>query len=166
MALKAKVKGRAELMRRLSELAPNAEKYAADAKLQVVKEAANLISAQAPHDSGEYMYNIKGERQADNPNHAPIVGRMSKDPNATAVYAPFIWRFLEFGTKAHNIKAKSGGFLRFTGRDGGTISARSVSHPGTMAQPHIFPVWNDFKPKAKKKINAAINRAVREVQGK
>lgn len=150
MAFKAKMMGREALMRRLNELAPNADRYAAEAKLEVVKEAANLISADAPYDTGDYMTEIKGERQADNPNHAPVVGRKSKDPDATAVYAPFIWRFLEFGTKAHNNK----------GRFAGTM------HPGTPAQPHVFPTWNNFKPQAKRRINAAINRAVREVTGK
>lgn len=150
MALKAKVSGRQALMRRLNELAPNAEKYAAEAKLEVVKEAANLISADAPYDTGDYMAEIKGERQADNPNHAPVVGTKSKDPDATAVYAPWIWRFLEFGTKSHINKG------RFVG----------TTHPGTPAQPHVFPTWNAFKPTAKKRINAAINRAVREVTGR
>lgn len=147
MAMKARVAGRAVLMRRLSELAPNAERYAAAAKLDVVREAANLISADAPFDTGEYMENIKGERQADNPHLAPIVGVTSKDPDAAAVYAPWIWRFLEFGTRPH----KQGG--RFAG----------TMHPGTAARPHIFPNWRAFKPTAKKRINAAINRAVREV---
>jgi len=150
MALKAKVMGRQALMRRLNELAPNAEKYAAEAKLEVVKEAANLISADAPHDTGEYMTEIKGERQADNPHLAPLIGRTSKDPDATAVYAPWIWRFLEFGTKAHINKGKFAG----------------TTHPGTPAQPHIFPTWNSFKPAAKKRVSAAINRAVREAMRK
>lgn len=150
MALKAKVTGRAALMRRLNQLAPNAEKYAAEAKLDVVKEAAVMISADAPYDSGDYMAEIKGERQADNPNHAPVVGVKSKDPDAAAIYAPWIWRFLEFGTKAR--------------LNGGQF--KGTQHPGTPAQPHIFPTWRAFKPTAKKRINAAINRAVREVMRK
>ena len=150
MALSAKIQGRAALMRRLNELAPNAEKYAAEAKLEIVKEAADKISADAPHDTGDYMSNIKGERQADNPHLAPVTGRTSKDPDACAVYAPFIWRFLEFGTQPHENKG------RFAG----------TQHPGTAAQPHIFDNWREFKPTAKKRINAAINRAVKEARGK
>lgn len=150
MALKAKMLGRQALMRRLNELAPSAEKYAAEAKLEIVKEAANIISADAPHDTGEYMSSIKGERQADNPHLAPVVGRTSRDPDATAVYAPYQWRWLEFGTQPHENK----------GRYAGTM------HPGTQAQPHIFDNWRELKPKAKKRINAAINRAVKEAQGK
>lgn len=150
MAFKAQVMGRESLMRRLNELVPNAEEYLAEAKLEAVKEAANLISAAAPHDTGDYMSEIRGERQADNPNHAPVVGAKSKDKNAAAVYAPFIWRFLEFGTKAHINKG------RFAG----------TQHPGTPAKPHVFTTWREFKPAAKKKLSAALNRAVREVQGK
>lgn len=149
MAFKARV-SREKLMRRLNELVPNAEIYAAEAKLEVVKEAANMISAAAPYDTGDYMSEIKGERQADNPNHAPIVGTQSKDPNATAVYAPFIWRFLEFGTKAHINKG------RFAGTE----------HPGTAAQPHVFPTWRGYRKAAMKKVRDAINRAVREAQGR
>lgn len=159
MAMKAKLMGREALMRRLNELAPMAEEYAAEAKLEVVKEAANLISAAAPFDTGDYMSEIKGERQADNPNHAPVVGQKSKDPDATAVYAPFIWRFLEFGTKPHSL-------TRNARRDAGRRQTHGGQHPGTMAQPHVFPTWNEFKPRAKRTINAAINRAVREVQGR
>lgn len=149
MALKAKV-SREKLMRRLNELVPNAEVYAAEAKLEAVKEAANMISAAAPHDSGEYMTKIKGERQADNPGHAPVAGTQSKDPNATAVYAPYIWRFLEFGTKAHINKGQFAG----------------TEHPGTAAQPHVFPVWREYRKTAMKKVRDAINRAVRESQGR
>lgn len=166
MAIKAKVKGRQALMRRLNELAPNAEKYAAEAKLEVVKEAANLISADAPYDTGDYMSEIKGERQADNPNHAPVVGAKSKDPDATAVYAPFIWRFLEFGTKA-GVRAERVGARATDVKQHKELGRKSYrTHPGTPAQPHVFPTWNAFKPAAKKRINAAINRAVREVIGK
>lgn len=163
MALKAKMMGRAALMRRLNELAPMAEEYAAEAKLEVVKEAANLISAAAPFDTGDYMSKIKGERQADNPNHAPVVGQKSKDPDATAVYAPFIWRFLEFGTKA-----SAGESPRPDRRykSGKIMTAGKRAHAATPAIPHVFPTWNEFKPRAKRTINAAINRAVREVRGR
>ncbi len=163
MALRAKMMGREALMRRLNELAPSAEKYAADAKLEVVKEAAIRISAAAPHDTGDYMNSIKGERQADNPNHAPVVGRQSKDPHATAVYAPFIWRFLEFGTKASPGQAPHRD-RRY--KDRVVMTQGKRSHAATPAIPHVFPVWRDFKPKARRMVNAAINRAVKEVQGR
>jgi len=163
MAFKAKVMGRQALMRRLNQLAPNAEKYAAEAKLEVVKEAANLISADAPYRTGNYMQEIKGERQADNPNHAPMVGAKSKDPDATAVYAPYIWRFLEFGTKSRMAEAPR---QNRNYRRTAVLTKEKHAHPGTPAQPHVFPTWRAFKPTAKKRINAAINRAVREVTGK
>lgn len=163
MAMKARMQGREALMRRLNDLVPNAEKYAADEKLEVAKEAAVMISAAAPYDTGTYMENIKGERQADNPNHAPFSGAKSKDPHATAVYAPWIWRFLEFGTKSRVAQPSR----RNTRWRSITVMTKATNgHPGTTAQPHVFPTWNEFKPRAKKRINAAINRAVREVMGK
>lgn len=166
MVLKAKMVGRQALMRRLNELAPNAVKYAAEAKIEVVKEAANLISADAPFDTGDYMSEIKGERQADNPHLAPVVGQTSKDPDATAVYAPWIWRFLEFGTKAGE-RGKRVGARATDIKQHKELGRKSYrTHPGNPAQPHVFPTWNAFKPAAKKRINAAINRAVREVMGK
>jgi hypothetical protein len=39
-------------------------------------------------------------------------------------------------------------------------------HPGTKAQPHIFPTYRAMKPKIKKMIVAAVNKAVREAMGK
>lgn len=164
MAFKAKMMGREALTRRLNELVPNAEEYAAAAKLEVAKEAANLISAAAPYRSGNYMENIKGERQADNPNHAPVVGQQSKDPHATAVYAPFIWRFLEFGTKARIAEAARPD-RRYRRQTKVVMVAAKNAHPGTPAIPHVFPTWNQFRATAKRRVNAAINRSVREVMG-
>lgn len=161
--LKARVEGREALMRRLYDLVPQAEEYAAEAKLEVVKEAANLISAAAPHRTGNYMENIQGERQDANPDIAPIVGSKSKDPDATAVYAPFIWRFLEFGTKASFAEAPRAD-KRYKDKSRMTVGKRA--HAATPAIPHVFPEWNRYRPTAKKIVNAAINRAVKEVQGK
>lgn len=39
-------------------------------------------------------------------------------------------------------------------------------HPGTRAQPHIFPIWRSLRAKAKKKINDAVWRGVREAMKK
>lgn len=42
--------------------------------------------------------------------------------------------WIEFGTRAHNIAAKKGGFLSFMG-----IFAKEVAHPGTRPFPHMRP---------------------------
>lgn len=150
MAFKTKVLGRDALSRKLNSLVPAAEAATAKAKIEVAQEAARLIEAKAPRKSGDYRRSIKGERQADNPTKQPIGGVQSKDPDATAVYAEYIWRFLEFGTKPHLNKGQFAG----------------TQHPGTTAQPHVFPTWRAFRPKALRKVRNALNKAVREAMGK
>jgi HK97 gp10 family phage protein len=165
VAFKAKIAGREELMRRLERITPGVTEAAAEAKLEAVKEAANLISADAPHKTGEYMESIQGDFQKNRPGITPVGGRKSKDPDAVGVYAPWYWRFLEFGTAPHKIKAKSKPALVF--RDGGPIIvAEEVMHPGSRAQPHVFPTWKEYKPKAKRKIAKAVNDAVKRSLGK
>jgi len=164
MAIRAKVLGRDALMRNLEKITPGVTKAAAEAKLEAAKEAANLISAAAPFKTGEYMESIQGGRQADNPN-AHYIGRRSKDPDATGIYASFIWRFLEWGTAPHLIKGR-GKNLVFKGEDGRIVSVPSVDHPGARAHPHIYPTWKEFRPKAKKMVNQAVNNAVKASLGK
>jgi hypothetical protein len=169
MALKAKIAGREELMRRLERITPGVTEAAAEAKLEVAKEAANLISAEAPHKTGDYMYAIRGGYQRDNPGIELFGGRQSKDPDAVGVYAPFIWRFLEFGTAPHNVAkgggTKSGIESARTGR-ATKLGRKPILHPGSRAFPHVFPVWNGYKKTAKAKISKAINDAVKRSLGK
>ncbi|NTG48972.1 HK97 gp10 family phage protein [Agrobacterium rhizogenes] len=163
---KAKVLGRAELTARLAALVPEAEKQAEKAKLEVAQEAAMLISARAPADTGEYRNEIVGGYQRDHHAKSTLSMQKSKDPDATGVFGPFIWRFLEFGSRAHMIKAKPGEKLAFKTAEGESVFTRGVRHPGTPAQPHIFPTWRAYKPKAKRKIANAINKAVRAARKK
>lgn len=158
---KTKITGRAALTRRLREVAPNAEKYAADAKYDVAQEAAELIENAAPlGDTGDYRASIQGDWQRNRPNAPTIGGERSKDPDATGIYANYIWRFLEFGTAPHNT-AKGGG--NALGRATFTVGGGN-RHPGTRAQPHLFSTWRAFRPKAMRRVRDAINRAVREAQ--
>jgi hypothetical protein len=161
MVMRAKVLGREKLMARLDQLAPNAEKYATVAKLEVAKEAASLIAAAAPKVTGEYASEIEGDYVKNRP-HQELVGTSeSKDPTATAVFAPFYWRFLEWGTAPHN--TTKGGAMRA----GATADeALAELHPGIIARPHVFPIWRAYKKRALRKIRAAVNKGVREAMGK
>jgi hypothetical protein len=144
MALKTTIKGREALNRRLRAFVPEAEK------------AAELIENAAPlGETGDYRASIVGDYQANNPSIAPVGGKRSSDPDATGVYASFIWRFLEFGTKPHSL-ARNASRARGLRQDEGGM------HPGTPAQPHIFPTWRSYRPKALRKVRDAINRAIRE----
>ena len=159
MGINYKMQGRAELTRRLERLVPGVTENVAKAKLEVAQEAAAKIAQAAPKRTGKYAASIKGERQADNPNVKPVIGhRESKDPDATGVYAPFIWRWLEFGTKPH-VTTKGGG------SNAGKLRAAASGtglHPGSRKFPHIYPTWRSMKPKAKRKIANAINKYIRE----
>lgn len=154
MAFKAKLIGRAELTRRLRDIVPEAITAAEAAKLEVVQDAAIKIAARAPRSatagSGDYARSIQGGYQRDNPTKKSFSGQDSKDPDATGVYGDYIWRFLEFGTRGHTNKGQFAG----------------TWHPGTAAQPHILNTWRELKPKAKRKISLAINRAVKKAMGK
>jgi hypothetical protein len=164
MAITAELKGREALMRRLSQLAPNAEKYAADAKFQIAEDVAEKISEVAPTGATlEYRESIRGDFIKNNPNQKQVGITQSKDPNAAGIYAAWIWHFLEFGTAPHST-VKGGGTV--AGKKAAASSGGSGIHPGTPAQPHIFYVWRSYKATAKKKIQAAVNKAVREAMGK
>lgn len=144
MAMKAKVLGREALTRRLNELAPNVEKYAAAAKLEIAQDAAKQIAARAPRDTGDYAESIEGGLLSSRPRQQQIGIQATKDKDATGVFGKFTWRWLEFGTAPHAIG--------------------SGVHPGTAAQPHIFPTWRSLKKKARRKLLAAVNKAVREAR--
>lgn len=165
MAIKAKVLGREALTRNLERLTPGVTEAAAKAKLEVAQEAAKRIAAAAPKKSGRYAASIVGQRQADNPGILPVGGKQSKDPDACAVYADFIWRFLEFGTAPHNIAAgggtKTGKLAAITGQATKRAS-KPILHPGSRAFPHVFPTWKAYRKAAKSKISRAIGKAVKE----
>lgn len=151
MAIKAKIMGREALSRKLRQMAPEIEKAAEVALLEGAEDVAAQITSRAPVGATQqYMASIKAGYQRDNPDKKSLSGQPSKDPNATGVYADYIWRFLEFGTRPHINKGMYAG----------------SQHPGTVAQPHVFPTWRAARPKIKKKIRLAVNKAVRKAMGK
>lgn len=161
----AKVLGREALTKKLNQVAPLANKYAAEAKLQIATEAAERISDRAPISNsataGDYAASIQAAKISDRPNSKGLFGATaSKDPDATGVFAAWIWHFLEFGTRPHNVAKGGGTVLGKKQTDGAKM------HPGTRAQPHVFPTWRSMKAKAKKKIAEAVSRGVREAMKK
>jgi hypothetical protein len=161
MALKATVLGRAKLMEKLDQVAPNATKYVNDVKLQIAQEAAEKMRAAAPRGATlEYAESIEGDLVKNHPVQKQVGIQSSKDPDAAGIFASFIWRFLEFGTAPHN-----------TAKGGGTVKGKKAAvaghmHPGSKAHPHIFPVWRAMRAKAKQRIQAALRKGVREAMSK
>ena len=163
MALRAKItrQSRDAVMRRLNELVPAAEKAAATAQETTTKELAEAIKARAPRDSGDYVDSIKAVPLAGRNDKAPVGLEQTKDPNAWGIVARYIWRFIEFGTRPHTIKAKKKPRLSF--RVGGKlIRPERVSHPGMSPRPHIFPTYRAMKKRIRRRLASAINRAVKK----
>lgn len=160
MALKAKVLGREALTARLNKLAPNVEKYAAVAKLEIAHELANEIRTKAPKGGdGSYAESIRGDLLSNFP-HQELVGiKASKDPYATGIVAEFIWRFLEFGTAFHSL-------AKGARRKSGKLQNVGPWMPDMPQRPHIFPTWRAMKKKARRKLLASVNKGVREAMGK
>ncbi|WP_421579967.1 HK97-gp10 family putative phage morphogenesis protein [Shinella sp. M31] len=163
MALKATITGKDELFRRLTEVAPNVAKYATEAKRKAGDELAEAIRQRAPTGATlEYMESIEADEIANRPHQERVSKAAAKDPTAVGLFAEYIWRFLEFGTAPHNTAPGGGTVLgQATHREGG-----GMQHPGTRAQPHIFPTYRAMKPKIMKRIRAAVNKGVREAMSK
>lgn len=138
MKVKAKFIGREALYARLRQLVPNAEKELAQAQLEGAIELANRIKPRAPGPrTGQYQASIQGDRLANRPGKRAIgkgLKGATKDPNATGVFAEYIWRFLEWGT----VKM--------------------------AAKPHIFPTYRAYRKKLRRKMAGAVNKAVRKAK--
>lgn len=68
-------------------------------------------------------------------------GGMAGEVYNTSEYGPHV----EFGTRPHEIRPKKGKFLSWL-KDGKRIFAKKVRHPGTKAQPFLFPSWEEHRP--------------------
>lgn len=168
MALKAKFLGRDALTQKLRQIVPEAEIEYAKAIETGAKELAEAIRARAPRgEGGDYAASIEAGKVAGrNDGRKPIGINASKDPHAWGVFADWYWHFLEFGTKAHIIRPKLARRLSFTAADGERVTAAQVSHPGTTAQPHIFPTFRAMRKRIRARVARSINKAVRRVAGK
>lgn len=117
------VKGLEDLQKFLDELPAKVEKNIIRSALRA---GAKLIQQQAvanvPVKSGELRNSLKISTRAR-------VGRVTASVKTKLFYA----RFVEFGTHAHNIAAKTG-WLSFGG-----IFAKSVQHPGARPHPFLRP---------------------------
>lgn len=118
------VKGLAELQKFLDTLAPRIE---ANIMRGALRAGAKVIQAEAknnvPVKSGELKKSINFGTKLRK-------GRVTASIRTKLFYA----RFVEFGTAAHIIGGKNGGWLSF----GGTFT-RAVDHPGAKAHPFMRP---------------------------
>lgn len=162
MALKAKFVRRDALVSKIREIAPEVEKAYAEGIATGAKELAEAIKPRAPRELGDYARSIEAAPLSSRKKGKSPVGiSLTKDPNAWGIFADWYWRFIEFGTRAHVIKSRRGGFLRFTASDGTKVRTRRVSHPGSPRQPHIFPTYRAFRKRIRRRVASAINKALK-----
>ena len=117
------VKGLAELQKFLDQLPVKIEKNVMRGALRAgAKPVLEQAIARVPVQSGELKNSLKISTSARG-------GTVTAKVKTNVFYA----KFVEFGTKAHFITAKKGGWLSFGG-----IFAKSVWHPGIPKGPHAF----------------------------
>lgn len=163
MALRARItpQSRAAVLKRLREIVPEAEDAAAKAQETSAKELAEAIKARAPRYSGEYVNSIQAVKLAGrNDDRKPIGIQPTKDPNAWGIVALYIWRFIEFGTRPHSIRAKKRALLSFRVGER-LVRTGQVNHPGMAPRPHIFPTYRAMKKRIRRRIAGAINKAIK-----
>ena len=127
MADSVHVKGLDQLNKFLQELPVKVERNVLRGSLRagmaVVKPVAQANARKA---SGLYAAGLKISTRARG-------GRVTASLKATGPHA-WLGKWIEYGTRAHNIAAKTNGWLSFGG-----IFTKSVAHPGARPFPHMRP---------------------------
>lgn len=121
------IKGGAELQKFLDTLPVKVERNIMRSALRagakpIAEEARSLV----PIDSGELRDSIRVSTRS----RRGVVSASVKAGNKKAWY----WRFVEFGTAAHEIKPKNAKSLFIAG-----LFKKLVSHPGAKAKPFMRP---------------------------
>ncbi|EJL57965.1 phage protein, HK97 gp10 family [Rhizobium sp. CF122] len=138
MKTKAKFLSREKTMSLLNGIVPEAEKELAAAQMEGAQALAAKIKPRAPSETGSYRQSIQADKLSNRPGERAVgngLNNETKDPNATGVFADYIWRFLEFGTV------------------------------NMAKRPHIFPTYRQERPKIRRKMAAAVRKAVKRVKG-
>ncbi len=115
-------------------------------------EIVALMKASAPRRYGDLIDSIAWT-WGDAPDGALIVDEVRTGPRQGLQYTTLrltiyvgVWyaHFPEFGTAPH------------------AQPKRGTDHPGTSAQPYFFPSWRAKKAAFRRKIRAAVRRAIKE----
>lgn len=143
------VEGVAEALRRLNVAA-------ALRVIEAVEESAGAIAegaqSRAPMRRGRYRRSIR-----------PKFSRGGLE----AAVAPWgrggrvhpLAHIFEFGARAHVIRAKKKKALRFETSGGEEVLAAEVHHPGLPPRPHLFPAFEEERPRYVARLERALNQA-------
>nr|WP_320142407.1 HK97 gp10 family phage protein [uncultured Cohaesibacter sp.] len=138
---KTKWIGKERAFRKLKQLAPEVEKQLGPGLEKSADELVGLARRYAPKKSGDYARSIETDQIEED-----------KQTPAWGVFADFIWRFIEFGTRAGKRIEKKGPRI-------GTL----VRHPGAKAQPHLWPAYRVLQRRIKYRTSRTINKAIKTV---
>lgn len=149
-------------MRLADRYIPRLQDELATAQEEAAKELAAAIQARAPRHTGEYADSIVAAKLDGRNADLKQVGiNPTKDKNAWGIFALYIWRFLEFGTKASPARPsrRNFSFRRLF------VSTKAYrAHAATPAIPHIFPTYRAMRKTIRRKITQAINRATKQAR--
>lgn len=145
----ARIRGMASLRRKLGALAPAELKTVRREVRRALVNVEAGAKTRAPVDQGRLQNSIAHEVARDG---------LSGRAGTNVEYAPDV----EFGTAPHVILPKNKKALAF-GPKGAKTVVKRVNHPGTRAQPYLFPAFEEERPKFLRRLADALDDAHREV---
>lgn len=160
------VRGLSKLQRKLRALPERAKDRISKALEESAEEIVRLAQNLVPIDEMT-LYESIGWTYGDPPQGSISLGSVRQgrgrdDGLKITVFAgndeAFYARWVEFGTKAHNV-ASGGGTVR--GQQS-LASGGGLGHPGASAQPFFYPAYRAVSRRVRSRITRATNRAARE----
>lgn len=164
------IRGGAELQAFLNTLPAKLEKnimrsaLGAGARV-VAKEIRNRAPVGPPSDEGARLYGGYAGALRDSVRVVTKAGRDGRIVAAVRVGGKskrgadvFYAHMVEFGTRPHIIKARSGGSLSFGAGSGTGNPVTEVMHPGTRPQPFVRPGFDAVTSEAINAVGAQIRK--------
>lgn len=143
MKVNVKVTGTGAIIKNITQYSTQAQSKVKDVVNRSALNIQNGAKRRTPVDTGRLRSSIAIEPQSE----LPYVVRVGTNVQ----YALGV----EFGTSPHIIKPKNKKALFWKGAN---HPVKSVKHPGTKAQPFLFPSWEEERPNFLKEIEGALKK--------
>lgn len=168
MASFVKILNYARLRRKLKRMPQQVKQRAGKEMEKAADTVVAMMRSLVPEQDGTLRSSI-GWVWGRAPKGAFAITSVKVSDTTLTIYAgdaeAFYARWVEFGTKAHTIKAKKpGGTMhgnkgRWKGKHFGSV----VNHPGARKQPFFFPSWRSNKRPTVRAMRSAIRKAIKEI---
>lgn len=136
-----KIEGLDELSDTFGLASREARNVARGAVQAVAMEVRNEVRKRAPRKTGNLRKAIVAKQAK--PKGDSISSDVRVESGKSSKNDGFYWRFIEYGTQSHDIRA---------GADASSLAAgnkllgKEVTHPGTKARPFVVPTVEAFRP--------------------